>query len=154
MALKQFPRHPEIINAIQFQGSLREIEAAVKDPTRIRLCDRTTQVHVKSDHGWIVVEQGDWIIQKDDGELYPCKNDSFRKLANTSFEAPAHLPDHMKRVFMEVKLLDENLAKLGAYLANGGVHSSPVELELQQQQFDFMDGYSKSLHKRLALYKQ
>jgi hypothetical protein len=154
MALKQFPRRPEVINAIQFQGNVAEIKSAVKDPARVELAEKTAKLEVLTNHGWAVVEVGDWVIQKEDGELYPCKNELFRTLANVTVEVPAHLPDHMKRVFLEVKVVDENLALLGKYLGDGAKFSSPEEKRLQQEQFDYMDGYSKSLHQRLALYKQ
>lgn len=154
MSLKRFTSAATSIEAIQYDGkNLKEIQASVKNPIRIELSDRTTKVEALSNHGWVVVNPGDWVLQQPDGELYPCNAELFASKYTPALEIPAHLPEHMKRVFVEAKELDSKLAVLGKYLGDGGPHSSAMELDIQKEQFDHMDAYSKALHKHLALYK-
>lgn len=153
MSLKQYTSQPAVIQAIQFNGDVALVKGSVNDSERVQVSPQG-KVEVLSNHGWVVVNDGDWILQQTDGELYPCNAELFASKYAPTLEVPAHLPDHMKRVFVEVTELDQKLVLLGKYLGEGAKFSSPEEKRLQQEQFDYMDGYSKSLHQRLALYKQ
>lgn len=154
MSLKQYTSQPTVVHAIQYDGvDIGIVLASVKDAGRV-LVSPQGKTEVLSNHGWVVVNAGDWILQQDDGELYPCSAEYFAYKYTDSLMAPDHLPDHMKRVFVEVKELDQKLALLGKYLGEGGQHSSPEELELQHTQFHHMGNYSKTLHQRLAMYAE
>lgn len=152
MSLKQYTSQPTVVKAIQFNGDIALVKGSVQDSNRVQV-SAYGKLELLSNYGWVIANDGDWILQQADGELYPCNAELFATKYTASLEVPAHLPDHMKRVFVEVTELDQKLALLGKYLADGAKFSSPEEKQLQTEQFDFMDGYSKSLHKRLALYK-
>jgi len=114
MALKKFPRRQDFVNAIQYLENFEEVLNSVKQRDRVQIFNsehsldkKTTYIEVLTNHGWLVVNKGDWIIEKDDGELYPCKDEVFQSLAYTNMEIPNHLPEHMKRVFVEEKQLNE-----------------------------------------------
>lgn len=151
MSLKEYSSKPAVIQAIEFNGDVALVKGSVKDSDRVQVSPQG-KTEVLSNHGWVVVNVGDWILQQPDGELYPCNAELFAAKYAPTLEVPAHLPDHMKRVFVEVSELDQKLALLGKYLGEGAKFSGPEEKRLQQEQFDFMDGYSKTLHQRLALY--
>lgn len=154
MALKQFPRRPETISAMQFAGSIKEVLSSVKSPDRVQINEKTSKVEVLTNHGWVVVELGDWIIQRADGEIYPCKNELFQTIADTECIIPEFLPEHMKRVFVEKYQLGLLLDGLSKYIDAGQPKASKEEAAMQRRQYDIMRDYQIELHDRLALYKQ
>lgn len=51
-----------------------------KKPIEIIAIRTPTEMYVKTKHGTVKAEPGDWIITGLDGEQYPCKDKVFRKL--------------------------------------------------------------------------
>jgi len=161
MALKKFPRRQDFVNAIQYLENFEEVLNSVKQRDRVQffnsehsLDKKTTYIEVLTNHGWLVVNKGDWIIEKDDGELYPCKDEVFQSLAYTNMEIPNHLPEHMKRVFVEEKQLNEKIIALVNYVKAGCPKATEEEAKMLHTQLDHMQHYQLELLNRLSLYKE
>ena len=160
MTFKQFPRRPETIKAIQYTGiaakggSFEDMVGAINNNQRIQINEKTNKFEVLTNHGWAVVEYGDWIIQRDDGELYPCKDEVFQKLVYIDMEIPEYLPEHMKRVFVEQTQLQEKITALNNYIKAGQPKASKEEAIIQQRQLGHMVKYIVELFNRLQLYKE
>ena len=156
MTFKKFPRRPDFVNALQFNGNIDDVLKSVKNPERVNVkeLDKKPYIEVLTNNGWLVVKEGDWIIEKDDGELYPCKDDVFQSLAYTNIETPNHLPEHMKRVFVEEMQLNEKIFALENYVKIGCPKASEEEAKMLRTQLDHMQHYQLVLINRLSLYKE
>lgn len=153
MVLKQFMRRPEIIEAIQYRGDVVEITSAVKQPNRVCFNEVSKELELLTNHGWAIVKHSDWVLQKEDGELYPCKDELFKKLVDETIEIPAHLPEHLKSVFIEQKQLQANIDKLIKDINTGQPLFPEKELKKMRRQKDHMENYYLELEERLNLQK-
>lgn len=62
---------------------------------------------------------------------------------------------HEQRVVDERAALEENVAKLEAFLKSATCHALPrVERDLLVEQFHHMCGYSSALAKRIKIFKE
>lgn len=67
-------------------------------------------------------------------------------------EVASTVPVHMQRVIVEVAELNEKVTKLEAFLKTAPSLVSQSELDLLQNQLNYMKGYVGTLNSRLALY--
>ena len=109
---------------------------------------------VKTLEGVMELTEGCYVIKGVKGEYYPISAEIFEMTYEVALEIPEGLPEHTQRVFVEAHEVDKKLRDLGIYISNGQPKASPEEAQLQRQQFDIMDNYSKTLHKRINLYRK
>ena len=147
-------KKPNVI-AAEFNGNVDDLTKALPD-VRV-LTEQNAHSLSTTRSGFLVMKPGDFVV-REAGTGFPSWSllsaEDFANNFKPVATAPEYLPEHMKRVYVEVKELDAKLAALGKYLGDGGPHSSAMELDIQKDQFDHMDAYSKALHKRLAMYAE
>lgn len=85
----KFRKKPIVIEAIQFDES--KIDDAMAF-TEYNLTHKTIKINgllgpetvsiwsIRTDHGPLEIQNGDWIIKGTEGEYYPCKPDVFDKI--------------------------------------------------------------------------
>ena len=72
----KFRKKPVIIEAVQFDGTLRST-----DPLMIPECSQelgSDTLQIPTLEGVMTARPGDWIIKGVKGEFYPCKPDIFK----------------------------------------------------------------------------
>lgn len=80
--MAQFRKRPVVVEA--FQLGLDKpppwYYAALADHRVEGLQHTDAYVYLKTNHGYVRAEKGDWIIKQVDGEVYPCKHAVFLSL--------------------------------------------------------------------------
>ena len=75
---KKYRKKPVVISAMQWNGDFFEvISFPTIDGLYIELEDDKLKIHTLE--GDMTADIGDWIIIGVEGELYPCKDDIFKK---------------------------------------------------------------------------
>ena len=82
---KKYRKKPVVISAMQWDGnidyfidSIRQMGAFIKIATSISL-KSNLQLEIDTLEGIMTANIGDWIIIGVEGELYPCKDNIFKK---------------------------------------------------------------------------
>lgn len=78
--LQQYRKKPTVIEAIQFDGrNFAAIQSALAG-SQIKVADDRKCIDVTTNHGTVTASVGDFIIKGLNGEVYPCKPDTFQRL--------------------------------------------------------------------------
>lgn len=151
--MAKYQKKPVVIEAFQWFGNNKQSE----DPEFINEAlknfevwisnnevDNTIVLNIKTLEGVMTAQQGDWIIQGVNGELYPCKPDIFEK---------TYIPaanDFKERLLQEVEIEVEKLNKLNAFMSTVTFSDLPREdKDLLYEQSRVMNQFVQILGKRL-----
>ena len=79
---KKYRKKPVVINAMQWNGDFNEVvsmAASFSTPDLRKLKLEEDKLKIYTLEGIMTADIGDWIIIGVEGELYPCKDDIFKK---------------------------------------------------------------------------
>ena len=79
---KKYHKKPVVINAMQWNGDFNEVvsmAASFSTPDLRKLKLEEDKLKIYTLEGIMTADIGDWIIIGVEGELYPCKDDIFKK---------------------------------------------------------------------------
>ena len=80
---KKYRKKPVVINAMQWNGDFNEVvsmAASFSTPDLRKLKLEEDKLKIYTLEGIMTADIGDWIIIGVNGEIYPCKDDIFKKI--------------------------------------------------------------------------
>ena len=150
MQFKTYTKQKLSIQAFQYTGINGDLPEEFRSNPQALI--ESNGLSIQTLEGVMRVNVGDWVIRGIRGEYYPCKPDIFDRSYEATQDVPNYLPQHMQRVYMEHKDLQERLVNLVKYRVNGFPHASPEEKSLLVRQEALMESLEWTLRQRLALY--
>ena len=78
--MQKFRKNPIVIHAVQFTEANRNEWLPLLDPHTITYRGNGLHGYIATLEGQMQLTDGDWIIQGIAGDLYPCRDDIFRRL--------------------------------------------------------------------------
>lgn len=78
MPLSKYVARPVTIEAIQLtKNNRKELLAFIGEGGYEEKSYDPVNIHIRAEHGIVVLEVGDWLIKGSRGEFYPCRDSTF-----------------------------------------------------------------------------